>query len=61
MENQNEHEADIKKHLMKSGTENQARKPYRSPRLVAYGDLSRLTAAKGGNKGDGSGNPMTKD
>ncbi len=40
------------------------RKPYRSPRLVVYGDLRRLTKmfamAKGGAKGDGGGVPMTR-
>ncbi len=42
------------------------RKPYRSPRLVVYGDLRRLTkmamppAAKFGLKGDGAGVPMTR-
>jgi hypothetical protein len=29
-----------------------ARRPYRSPSLVTYGDLVRLTLAKGGTKGD---------
>jgi hypothetical protein len=59
MENRNEHDDDRKRSL-KSEAENQARKPYRSPRLVVYGDLSRLTAMKGGNKDDGGGNPDTK-
>lgn len=29
-----------------------AKKAYRSPRLVSYGDLRRLTMAKGGAKAD---------
>lgn len=33
---------------------------YHSPRLVVYGDLRRLTMAKGGTKGDGPGVPRTK-
>jgi hypothetical protein len=33
------------------------RKPYRTPRLVVYGDLRRITGAKGGISTDGgSGN-----
>ena len=41
------------------------RKPYRSPRVVVYGDLRRLTklmppAAKGGALGDGGQVPMTR-
>ncbi len=41
------------------------RKPYRSPRLIVYGDLRRLTkmmppAPKFGAKGDGGGTPMTR-
>jgi hypothetical protein len=39
--------------------ETRGRKRYRSPRLVVYGDLSRLTKAKGGTKGDG-GLPKTR-
>jgi hypothetical protein len=35
------------------------RKPYRSPKLVVYGNLRRLTKAKGGQKGDG-GMPKTR-
>lgn len=40
--------------------ESQKRKPYRQPRLVVYGDLRRLTMAKGGTKTDGTGKPATK-
>jgi hypothetical protein len=37
------------------------RKPYQSPKLVVYGNLSRLVAmAKPGTRGDGAGNPKTK-
>jgi len=42
------------------------KKPYRSPRLVVYGDLRRLTmlvvppAVKGGAKSDGGAAPKTK-
>ena len=38
----------------------QGKKPYRAPKLFVYGDLSRITHGKGGNKGDGNGNPATK-
>jgi len=44
---------------IQSNGKDQTKKPYRSPRLLAYGDLGRLTAAKGGNKGDG-GLPSTR-
>ncbi len=30
------------------------RKPYRSPRLVVYGDLRRITSVKGGHAADTS-------
>ncbi len=41
------------------------KKPYRSPRLVTYGDLRRLTnfvvtPVKGGAKADGTGAPKTR-
>ena len=39
------------------------KKPYRTPRLVAYGTLREITmtTAKGGHRGDGGGsNPATK-
>lgn len=41
----------------------QGKKPYRSPRLVVYGDLRRLTlmpAQKRGTSSDGGGIPKTK-
>lgn len=44
---------------MKSKTTRQTKKPYRPPRLTVYGDLRRLTMAKGGNRSD-SGAPKTK-
>lgn len=44
---------------MKSKTPSQTKKPYRSPRLAVYGDLRRLTAAKGGTRSD-AGLPKTK-
>lgn len=40
---------------MKPRTMSQTKKPYRSPRLVVYGDLRRLTMAKGANKADTGG------
>ena len=37
------------------------RKPYRTPRLVAYGNLRDITMVKGGLKSDGGGsNPATR-
>jgi hypothetical protein len=36
------------------------RKPYRAPRLVEYGDLRKITLAKGGNKNDDPTPPATK-
>lgn len=44
---------------MKPKTANQTKKPYRSPRLVVYGDLRRLTMTKGGTQTDG-GSPKSK-
>lgn len=38
----------------------QAKKPYRSPRLVTYGNLPQLALAKGGTKNDGPGTPASK-
>ena len=37
-----------------------ARRPYRAPELKVHGDFRKLTAAKGGNMGDGSGKPSTR-
>ena len=61
MENQNRQHR-VRNHPMRSNRENQARKPYRSPRLRDYGDLTRLTAqaGKGETKNDSTGNPSTK-
>jgi hypothetical protein len=36
------------------------KKPFRAPKLTIYGDLRRLTQAKGGGKADGRGVPATK-
>ena len=38
---------------MKSKNPSTKKKTYRSPHLVVYGDLRRLTMAKGGTKKDG--------
>lgn len=40
---------------MKAEATRQGKKPYRSPRLMIYGDLRRLTMAKGGKRSDGLG------
>ncbi len=32
--------------------ERKGKKPYRSPRLVVYGDLNKLTMVKGGIRGE---------
>jgi hypothetical protein len=37
-----------------------AKKPYRAPRLVSYGSLPQLALAKGGNRADGPGAPVSK-
>ncbi len=39
---------------MKSKTARRKKKSYRQPRLIVYGDLRRLTMAKGGTKADGA-------
>jgi hypothetical protein len=36
------------------------KKPYRAPRLVEYGDLRKITLAKGGNMNDDPTPPATK-
>jgi hypothetical protein len=36
------------------------KKPYRSPRLVTYGNLSDLALAKAGLNNDGPGSPHSK-
>ena len=49
-------------HDTKSKSGGSGKKPYRSPRLVVYGNLRRLTkitGAKGGTKNDG-GAPKTR-
>lgn len=45
---------------MRAETKRPKKKPYRPPRLIAYGDLRTLTMAKGGTKGDGTGKPSTR-
>jgi hypothetical protein len=47
---------------MKSKGEKRKKKPYRPPRLVAYGDFRTLTRAttKGGTGNDGGGKPQTR-
>jgi hypothetical protein len=37
-----------------------AKRPYRAPALKVHGDFRKLTAAKGGAGGDGTGKPKTK-
>jgi len=37
-----------------------AKRTYRAPRLKVHGDFRKLTAAKGGTMGDGSGKPSTR-
>jgi hypothetical protein len=37
-----------------------AKRPYRAPKLRVLGDFRKLTANKGGDKGDGSGKPNTR-
>jgi hypothetical protein len=51
------HETDTK---IQPNTEKRVRKPYHAPVLKQYGDLGRITGAKGGKKGDGAGVPRTK-
>ncbi|GEM_PF-2708625 len=36
------------------------KKPYSSPELVEYGNLTTLTMAKGGTKQDGGAKPSTR-
>jgi hypothetical protein len=45
----------------RKGSEGPAKKNYTSPQLITYGDLRRLTQAKGGSNPDGAGNPASKN
>jgi len=46
---------------MKAKATKPRKKPYRSPRLVAYGDLRTLTRTKKGTSSDGGGaKPSTR-
>ena len=42
------------------GPETGSRKPYSTPRLIVYGNLQRLTMAKGGARSDGVGKAVTR-
>ena len=37
-----------------------AKKPYRTPKLMVHGSLRMLTGPKGGNNSDGGGKPQTR-
>lgn len=37
-----------------------AKRPYRAPEVKIHGDFLKLTKAKGGNMGDGTGKPSTR-
>jgi hypothetical protein len=49
-----------KESTTKRNTRSKEKKPYHSPRLIVYGNLSQLTGAKGGGKADGGGAPRTR-
>ena len=49
-----------RKHALEQAAQTSKKKPYRTPRLVEYGDLRTITQAKGGNMDDGAGVPATK-
>jgi len=38
----------------------QAKKPYRSPKLLVHGDVAKVTGAKQGTRNDGTGKPRTR-
>jgi hypothetical protein len=44
----------------KNDSDEQPRRPYRTPQLTTYGNLRELALAKGGAKGDGGGVPPSK-
>ena len=51
----------LERHTLKPNPASRGKKPFRSPQLVVYGDLRRLTmAAKGGTTNDGTGAPKSK-
>lgn len=43
----------------KKNSERQPKKPYRTPKLSSYGDVSQITRGGGGTKSD-AGGPLTK-
>ncbi len=36
------------------------KKAYRAPKLTVHGDIRKLTRAKAGTRGDGTGKPATR-
>jgi len=50
----------MKKRSRQTQPKRGSKKPYRQPALTVHGNLRSLTAAKGGNRGDGTGVPKTK-
>jgi hypothetical protein len=55
MKEQAEHKG-VKGNRKIAKMEHKGKKEYRSPRLVVYGDLNKLTMAKGGVRGEPSKN-----
>lgn len=49
-----------RKHAVTSTPSTPEKKPYRTPRLVEYGDLRTITRGKGGNMDDGTGEAPTR-
>lgn len=49
-----------RKRTVEPAPETPKKKPYRTPRLVEYGDLRTITQGKGGSMDDGAGVAATR-
>lgn len=49
-----------RKRTVEPAAETPKKKPYRTPRLVEYGDFRTITQGKGGNMDDGAGVAATR-
>ncbi len=50
----------MKTRKRKVAAQSSGKKPYHAPKLLAYGDLVRLTKSKQGQNGDGGAKPNTR-
>jgi len=45
---------------IKTNSESKGKNPYSSPRMVVYGDLSKITKGTGGTRGEGPALPKSR-